>query len=96
MINVLLSIVLFAAVKVSFLWVFGPKGQRVPRVSGLLPESENVVSLMGKCDRQAINPSLRFRFRVLNRLGVGRKGYSRERPQSGSDKDTWGACPCTS
>lgn len=74
MINLLLSVLLFAAVKATVLLVSATNGQGLQRVRGLLAESEDGVALVGKHNGHAMDPSQHFRLAVPKHMGSRRRG----------------------
>ena len=68
MINMLASLAIWAAVKLGFLWVFVPKGERRGQTHEHVPHAENDPSVVESHDGHVIGAPLRSESQELNRL----------------------------
>ena len=68
MINMLASLTIWAAVKLGFLWVFVPKGERRGQTHEHVPHAENDPSVVESHDGHVIGAPLRSESQELNRL----------------------------
>ena len=68
MINMLAGVAIWAAVKLGFLWVFVPKGERRGQTHEHVPHAENDPSVVESHDGHVIGTPLRSESQELNRL----------------------------
>ena len=70
MINILVSLVLFAAVKLGFLWVFVPRHERDRAVADTVRSPEHDAGLVERHNRRDIGPSIRSEVHALTCPGT--------------------------
>jgi len=68
MINILISLAIWAVVKVLFLWVFVPKSERTGHLLRAVPHGVNDPSVVESHDGHVIGAPLRSESQELNRL----------------------------
>jgi hypothetical protein len=71
MINILVSLVLFAALKVGFMCLFVPKRERIRPIVNTHLQAEQDAPIVERHDRRSTSSSLGSEAQGLNRLGVG-------------------------
>ncbi len=71
MINILVSLLLFAAVKSGLLWISVPKKAARPATLGRISRTVSGVSLTESHDGRGTNASLRFGLEVSQGVGAG-------------------------
>ena len=84
MINILLSLVVFAALKMGFLWVFAPGHDRDWAVADAASCPEHDAGLVEEHDRRAIGPSIRSEVHALtcpSTLDFGAPAFSFRAPE---------------
>ncbi len=77
MINILMSLFVFAAVKIGFLWAFAPRHDRGRAVADTVRCPEPGAGLVERHDRRAIGPSIRSEMHELTCALITRESDAR-------------------